>query len=194
MVRNNLGQIWIETALYLLIGISLIALFLVFAIPKIQEYQDRVIFESSLDAMIDIDNSVSELRRRGSGNQKRLDLFVRKGRVRIEANNFETNALTDDSVVLIIERSRFAASEIKFNYFIDVSGTNLKVNTEEAGDKYNIIIKREFKNTFFNLTYSGVDKLKEFGVAPTPYGLIIKNKGRDPTTNLLNIDFDVVSS
>lgn len=175
---NKSGQIWVETALYLLIGIALIGIFLAFATPEIQKQKDRIIFESSLDAMIDIDNSILELRRMGAGNQKKIDFLVRKGTLRIEAGNDAGGE--NDKIVLVIDGSRYVASEIGRDYPspIDVPGTNLKVLTEKSADKYDITITREFENDAFNITYNSNDELKQFSMAPTSYTLIIKNQGR----------------
>ena len=193
-MENKLGQIWIETALYLLIGISLIGIFLAFATPKIQEQKDKVFFESSLESMRDLDNAILELRRTGVGNQKKVDFLIRQGQLRIEADNSAEG--DDDALVLIVDESKYAASEVGSPTSVDVPGTNLEVFTQKHGDGYRIEISRYFDEDVFDLTYgsSGEDILREFNYAPTPYTFILKNMGRTTTGVPLEININEVSS
>jgi len=187
-MKNKFGQIWVETALYLLIGIALIGMFLAFATPEIQRQKDRIVFEASLDAMIDIDNSILEIKRMGTGNQRTVKLLIKMGTLKIDAEN--------DEIILFLDGSRYAASEIgkQYDVPVDVPGTDLVVVTKKSADKYDVIITRSFDEKIFNITYNGEDELKELNMAPTPYVLVLENKGRASAEAPLNINIREISS
>ena len=53
------GQVWIETVIYTLIGISLIALALTFIAPKISETQDRIAIEQTINSLNELDTRMN---------------------------------------------------------------------------------------------------------------------------------------
>ena len=58
MMRKK-GQIWIETVLYTLIGLSLIGLVLAFVTPKINEARDNLVIEQTKDVMKIFDDKIN---------------------------------------------------------------------------------------------------------------------------------------
>ena len=58
-MRNKKGQVWIETVLYTLIGISLIGLVLAFVTPKINEAKDRAVVEQTINSLSTFDEKMN---------------------------------------------------------------------------------------------------------------------------------------
>ena len=69
MIRKD-GQVWVETVIYTLIGLAIIALVLTAALPKINAKKDEMMIEQSIEALGNIDSKVYPLpllkRRKGS--------------------------------------------------------------------------------------------------------------------------------
>ena len=54
------GQVWIETVIYTLIGISLIALVLAFVMPKLNEKKDKLVIEQAAGALRELESKIDE--------------------------------------------------------------------------------------------------------------------------------------
>ena len=74
------GQIWIETAVYTLIGLALIGMILGFAMPKIKQAQEKIIVEQSIEALSKFDSLVREVALQGAGNRRQYELMFKKGK------------------------------------------------------------------------------------------------------------------
>ena len=59
-VKNKLGQIWVETVIYTLIGIAIIGIVLAIAQPKIEAKKDEVIIEQAIESLGNIDEKIGE--------------------------------------------------------------------------------------------------------------------------------------
>lgn len=81
------GQIWVETVIYTLIGLSLIALVLAFVMPRINEARDRAVIQQSIDSLETIDNRVFSLIDSGEGNIRNVDLTIGRGKFFVDAEN-----------------------------------------------------------------------------------------------------------
>ena len=77
------GQVLIEAVIYILISLALIGIVLAFAHPKIEEIQDRTIIEQSEEVMQDVADTITEIRQGGSGNQRLIEIGIKKGELKI---------------------------------------------------------------------------------------------------------------
>src|SRR3989344_7156781 len=87
LIKNNKGQIWVETVVYTLIFIVLIGMVLAFVTPAIQEQKDKATIENSINAMLELDAGISEIKRVGPGNVRENIFLIKKGELRIEGEN-----------------------------------------------------------------------------------------------------------
>ncbi|NPE26505.1 hypothetical protein HNV12_00705 [Methanococcoides sp. SA1] len=154
------GQIWVETVIYTLIGLSVIGLVLSAALPKINERKDAIAIEQSIDALRVIDNKMYQIQT-AVGNRRVVDLDIKKGSLLIDS--------TRDEISWILESS-FAYSEIG----VPVSLGRLNVTTREEGVfEVELKMSYDFDIRFDNQT-SGEKILNS---APTPYRFVMENAG-----------------
>jgi len=199
---RKLGQIWIETVLYTLIGLILIGLVLAFATPVIKEQKDKSLFKASVDAMNNLDVEISNVKRGGDSNIREVEVFIRKGRLIINAE--QGPDLKDNAIIFEIDDSSYAASEVstgEVDRIVDISGTNLKVVTkEEKKGKYKIIIYKAYNIDEIDLTYKRAvgeegNVEKTFDQASTPYRIMVENWGDllpgEPTSALVINFYDI---
>lgn len=88
--KNKLGQIWVETVIYTLIGLTLIGIALAIVTPRINEARERILIEQSIEAINNIDIKINEVLDRGPGNVRVIDSFsMAQGELIIDSINDE---------------------------------------------------------------------------------------------------------
>ena len=154
------GQVWVETVIYTLIAMVLIGLVLAFVTPKIQEIQDKVTIQQSIDLMSNLDNIISNI---GgvSGNKRIVDISIKKGTFKIVGEN--------DSIVFQLE-SNYEYSQP--GEVINIS--DISVITEKKASTNIITLTSSFPS--YDITYDGLNQTKILGQSATPYKLSIENK------------------
>ena len=166
---NRRGQIWVETVIYTLIGMAVIGLVLAGALPKINEKKDSLTIERSLEALGNIDDKIYAVLG-ASGSRRVVTLEVKSGSFIVDP--------AKDTLSWIIDSS-FAYSEVGKS----IPFGNFNITTTKEGDYE---VKLELKYDVFNLNYDGQDfDERRFNVAPTPYVLVIENRGRDDDGRIL---------
>ncbi len=156
------GQVWVETVLYTLIGLALIALVLVFATPKINESKDRIAIEQSIESMQSLGDKIDSVLSSGSGTRAIVPaLTIKRGKLLILPAN-KTIRLDIDNLNLLFSEN---GTEIPFG----------RVNVKSLeGQKYNsvsIILKFNA-----NLTNADTAEDKILPSSATPYKLSIEKK------------------
>lgn len=158
---KKFGQVWVETVVYTLIGLSVIGILLAVARPKIDEMKDGFIIEQTIDSLNQIDAKIYEVQR-VSGNSRVLDLKVSKGKLVIDSEN---NVLS-----WILDSTKKYSEE---GAIIDIG--RLTVLTEK-GNPWRINISSKYS---VDLKYDDKDDLKELSEANAKYFLTIRNLGND---------------
>ena len=79
MLKNKKAQIWIETVIYILIGIALIALVLAFVVPKINAEKERIIIDQTIASLSLIDDKINEVITTGIDNRRIIEFTLNKG-------------------------------------------------------------------------------------------------------------------
>lgn len=174
---DNKGQVWIETVIYLLIGLGVIGVLLAFIKPQIDQSIDKNIIEKSIESLNTIDSIINEISY-VAGNSRTIIIGIKKGSLIINPHNEE--------VLINIEDSKHEYSEI--GSIIDIPGTRIKALTNKTGEITSVTLRMNY-NQSLNITYNGEDKNAEFTESPTPYNLIIRNLGL--TNQVTNIDFTI---
>lgn len=155
------GQIWVETVIYTLIGLTIIGLVLASALPKINERKDSISIEQSIDALKAIDGKIYEVQA-ARGNRRVVDLEIRKGLMIIDMENDEISWVLDSS---------FAYSEVGLN--ISLGRLNVTTMENSGSFKVELISGYNVDIRFGNETVG----TKAINSAPTLYNLIIENSG-----------------
>ncbi|MEK6819672.1 MAG: hypothetical protein AABY03_00550, partial [Nanoarchaeota archaeon] len=75
--KNNSGQVWVETVIYTLIALTMMGAVLAFALPKIEEIQDKSIIDQSINAMKDINNVILSVVQGGAGNKRIIETNIK---------------------------------------------------------------------------------------------------------------------
>ncbi len=160
-MERKIAQIWVETVVYTLMGISIIGILLAVAKPKIDEIRDRMIIEQTIESFNQINGKIIEIQD-SPGNQRTLGLKLSRGRITI---NSSADKIT---------------WEIESKYQYSQSGSwiefgKIKVLTETA-NPYNVFVVLDYSNSY-NISVSNEEKSFEIEESPTPYNLLLMNKG-----------------
>ncbi len=166
-VVKKKGQVWVETVIYTLIGLTIIGLVLAVAIPKINSKKDEVMINQAIQALDSIDNKIYEVQR-ALANRRTVDLDIGKGRLIIDLDN--------DSISWVLD-SKFKYSEPG----IWVPRGKMNILTEET-DPWTVTLKLDYGvDLRFDQMTVGT---KELDAAPTSYKLMIENIGTGLDGNL----------
>ena len=180
MIKSKRGQVWVETAIYTLIGLTVIAIVLSAAIPQIEKIKDREIIKQTIDALNVLNGKISESETT-VGNVRILDFKIAKGRIEINSKGDFIKYTLEDS---ILELSQ-AGQEIKEG--------DITLKTENYGEHYNIYLTMDYADSKLDITYKGKEENKILQAGTTPYKIQIENRGYDPETQKTNINIDVIS-
>jgi len=175
------AQIWVETAIYTLIGLTIIAILLSIAMPQIDKLKEKTIIEQTIEALNDLDTKLLEIEQ-SPGNVRVVNFKVGKGKLEINP--------VIDSVIYSLENTKLELSEPGK----PIQEGPIVLETQEYGSNFNIILTMNYSSNL-NLTYSGSDEnIKTLQAGVTPYKIQIENMGSDSTLGdaIINIDFNVI--
>ena len=178
MLRQKKGQVWIETVVYTLIGLTVIGLLLAFAKPKIEEVRDKAILDQTKEALTSIDKTLSDIII-APGNTRIVWIDLKKGDISIDAEN--------DRIEFLLKETRLKYSEPNKN--VSYGKLNLgevMILTEPKNDLNNVKIWVDYSG-MINLSYNHEEKRQTFQQASTPYKFSFKNE-KTP-----NVDISLIS-
>jgi len=176
--KNIKSQIWIENVIYILIGLTIIAVLLSLAYPQIEKIKDRGIITQTLSAMDVLDGKISEVEQAG-GRIGKVVFKIAKGRLEIDS--------TSNSIEYILEDTRLEASEIG----VPIEQGNFILLTEKYGGRFKISLKKEYNN--LDITFDeSIDKLGVLQAGSVPYSIFIENVGDNVVEDPTHLDFKVV--
>ena len=90
-MKEKIGQILVETVIYVLIGLALIGIVLFAVKPKIDSSSEKVIIEQSINSLKNLDDKIKETIDNGKGNVRNVnDFSLKKGELKVTviATNF----------------------------------------------------------------------------------------------------------
>jgi len=163
---NKRGQIWVETVIYTLIGITIIGIVLGVAKPKIDEKRDELAIEQAIESLDKINSKIIEVSTI-AGNRRIAIVKIGKGELVING--------AEDVISWELPVS-FEYSEVS----IPIQVGDLNITTTQRGSEFSVLIEKKFNS---DILYNEGNGIQPFSTTPTPYNLIIENKGRPPTPN-----------
>lgn len=173
MKMNKNAQVWIETVLYTIIGLALIATVLTFITPKINETRDKIVIEQSIQSLQVLDDKIQEVISDGTGSKRVIKEFnLKRGELLIDPVGNRIILSINDLDYLYSE----SGSQIDFGRIKITSG-------EGQRDKY-INLELNYKSN--TLKYEDVNEQKKISAASTPYTLSLESKN-DDNVNYVNI-------
>lgn len=155
------SQVWVETAIYTLIGLTLIAVVLSVALPQIEKIKDRETVKQTIVALNMLNQKITETREAPSSTRI-YDLFLSKGKLEIDCEN--------DIISYILENTRLEFSQVEET----VKEGNIIIKTEKYANRFNIILSIDLSpNT--NIVFNSQEVVKTLQAAPSPYIIKIYN-------------------
>lgn len=176
MRKIKRGQVWVETVIYTLVAFVMIGLVLTFARPKIEELQDKAVLEQTVSLLKEIENTISEIDKKGPGNQRVLEVEINKGFLKISGVN--------DKIVFETE-SRYEYSEPGTN----ITDGIMSVETIDKGD-LNVIRFTQDYSSNYDIQYDEGDGIKTVSQSAVAQRILISNKGPDGSERTI-INFEV---
>jgi len=172
---NKNAQVWIETVIYTLIGLSIIGVVLGLVKPAIDERKDSMSIKQSIDLLNYIDQQIDDVKYSGAGTSIPLDIKIGRGKLYLDGEK--------DKISMVIDGSRSKFSEP--GEVVSIGG-NIQALTVKKSSKYTVNLSIDYSNRA-NITYKRKDILQTLQSAPVAYGFYLKNNGL--TGNYQNIDF-----
>lgn len=160
---NLKGQVWIETVVYILIGLALIAIVLAFVMPRINEEKNKVIVEQTIKALDVFDDKIKEVIDAGIENRRIVDFSMRAGELYVTKGS---------EIIFILEDLNEPYSEPGVKIPV---GRIIAVTTEgKKSSSVNLTLQYW---SMANLTFDGKEETKKFSSSSIPYRFSIENKG-----------------
>lgn len=167
-MKRKKAQVWIETVIYILIGLAIIALVLAFVVPRINEQKDIAVVEQSIASLQVLDDTINDVISKGRDNKRTVEFKLSKGEL-----FFNVEGDADNKIVLVIdeltrpysepnEEINFGRIKIKTTKGKKTSSVNLTLNYAEAG---------------VVLTFDGKEDNIKFTPSSIPYKFSMENKG-----------------
>lgn len=173
------GQVWIETVIYTLIGLTVIGLVLTFATPKIEAIRDKAVIEQTITALSEIDAKIAEMSV-AIGNVRTMSLSLKKGELTFDCLN--------DRIEFLLEDSRYIYSQPGQNVSVmRLNLGSLSALTEE-GRQTKVRLWIDYKNNI-DLSCKGEEGSIVIKEASLPYEIVLNNK--DIVNGLNVIDLEV---
>ena len=188
MHKRNRGQVWIETVLYTVIGLAIIALVLSFAYPKLRAAQENLLIEQSIATLNNLDKVITTVNERGPGNVRTYTLSIKRGRLIFDEKG--------EKITLEIKGIKTEYSEPGAPF----SDGRVTVTTNEASKGYTVTLSLSYlhptdpSRKLIDIEVGDSilsDEIKEFVQAATPYVISIAY-GED--TNTIVIEEGISSS
>jgi len=176
--KEKSGQVWIETVLYTLIGLSLIGLALAFITPKITEAKDRLVVEQTISSLNAIDERINSVLQ-APGNRRVIDEFVMK-RGEIYFNS------SSDEIVFIIKDLKKPYSQPG----VEIQIGRIKVFSQTGQKTSSVSLTLKYEN---DLTYAKSNDIKKLTASATPYKLSIENLGDINQNGIEVVDIEEIS-
>lgn len=172
------SQVWIETVIYTLIGLTVIGLILSFATPKIAAIRDKAIIEQTITALSDIDKVLSDISL-APGNIRYVVFTLQKGNLIFNAPENKIEFILEDSAYTYSEANKeIPATQLNLgtlNVFTEVNKTtNVKIWIDYSGN--------------LELTYNNLEQGKKLSSASVAYRIRFENEKIDGGVALIDIE------
>lgn len=170
------GQVWIETVLYTLIGLTLIGLALGFVMPKINEARDRAFVEQAISSLSDLDEKMSNVIQTGPGNVRQTELLMKKGEFYVNASSNEIGMILSGITKPYSEPG------------VEIDIGRIRVNSSVGPKTSTVYLRAVYGVNIINITYRGEDGYKKFTAASVPYKFVMENNGTSNGQIWINIE------
>jgi len=158
---NKKAQIWVETVLYTVVILSIIAIVLSFAIPKIDQGRDRLIIEQSIGALKNLDETIYDAARQ-NGNIRVIEFSLKRGTLDFD--------MAHNNITLHIQGLKSIYSEPNET----IKDGDVLIKSVEGQKTNEIYLTISYQNSI-DLKFEGQDNLVSLPSASLPYTFSIEN-------------------
>lgn len=163
--QRTRGQVWIETMMYVLIGLALIALTLTFVMPKINQKRDTIVIDQAIASLNVLDDKIITVIETGQSNKRIVEMNMRRGKLSFDVANNQ----------IILEIDGLTKPYGEPNLEIDVG--RVKALSSVVGKTSTVKLTLAYGNGV-DLTFKDNNVItEEFTRSLTPYRFSIENKG-----------------
>lgn len=162
-MKSKIGQIWVETVVYTLIGLSILGLLIAVLTPKVNQMIDKSTLAHSLDSINGLNQQIMDTMV-ASGNQREILLVFKTGEYDIDGGN--------NVISFILRNSNYQYSQ---DGVLFKQGDVNIITTDRGNKKYDVLFFLNYSS--FNVTYNNEKILKQLTSSPNGYTLIVQNKG-----------------
>lgn len=177
---NKRGQIWIETVIYILIGLALIALVLAFITPRINQEKEKILIEQTIESLNEIDSKITKVLEEGPGNVRRIEIGISRGELFFNTND-------------AAEKIYFVINELDKPYTepgVEVKFGRVSILSEDENDGSKVTLALDY-STLADLRFDGDNEERKFNPTSVPYTFTVENLGDDggfpPPFDIVNI-------
>ncbi len=176
MLKTKRSQIWVETVTYTLIGLSIIALLLIFLKPTVESTRDKIVTEQTINALNKIGEKIESIKR-VAGNKRSISVKITKGNLIIDGKNEKISWIFD---------SKYQYSES--GKIIALPGNMRILTTSVMNESWITNITLDYSEETIDLRYNNQNTEKVLNQATLPYNLYIENMGTDTSIEKVVID------
>lgn len=163
-MNNKRGQVWIETVLYTLIGLALIAMILTFTLPKITKTQEKIIIEQSISSLKLLDQTISDVVASGQDNVRAYEISFKEGNLFIDGEN---------NIIY------FQIDDLKDYYSqpnVSIDDGRVKITSFGKEKATSVKLVLNYTN-YADITYNGLDNEQKITKSAVAYKLFLSNLG-----------------
>jgi type II secretory pathway pseudopilin PulG len=164
------AQVWVETVVYTLIGLTIMGILLSLTIPQIEKTKDKSIITQTVNAMNLLNAKIQECKET-TGSIRIVNLRVAKGKLEINPSR--------DLIVYTMENTGLELSEPGK----PIEEAGIVLETQKKGDKYNINLTMNYAKDLAITTQEESEDLKVMQAGTIPYKITIENNGIIQSTN-----------
>ncbi len=182
MNKIKKGQVWVETVIYTLIGLTIIGILLGVAIPKIKQISDRSTIQQTIVALDDLNKKVDVVKET-LGNKRIVEIRIKKGELTIEPNEEKIYYTLEDTGLKLTEPGE------------NIEQGEIIIRTDEKNKKYKITLTLDYSGKRVDLSVDGSEDKRILQGSPTPYKLSIENIASSESTEgnpEINVDIKVI--
>ena len=173
--KKTKSQIWIETAIYTLIGLTIIAIILSIATPQIQKMKERAILKQTITALNELNNEIKKVEQT-AGTIKIVQFKITKGKLEINSK--------DNKISYTLENTNLEFSEEGET----IKEGDLNLKTEKYGRRFNVILELVYDN--LDITYNSNEEPKTLHGSAL-YNIQMENVGDNAIGSPVHINFKV---
>lgn len=173
--KERKGQIWIESVLYTLIGLTLIGITLSFVMPRINAAKDNSIVEQSIQSLSVFEGKIDSVIENGQGNARNADLTLKKGYLLVADAD-------SDSLSIVLEDFGEPYSEPG----VPIKIGRLEVLTEEDQGDYKATVRLPY-NDVVDIVFENGESEKRYNSASIPHRFSFVNQGINPSSGKYEI-------